>query len=190
MKLFNYFRKTLEKNCCSDGYLANQTPIQRSDDYCIQYGKWLKLNKHQAMLQSLYEASLNRKGCSSKRDASISFLMIPKMNGFTMQYDPKRWEEEDFKYLFEYMGTYLVQKHEFATVSATEEITEYSNKVERTERYKLKDPALEVDYSNILLRLCYTNNKITSIKFCGTCAKQRITNLSGLIKEMVDVEAS
>lgn len=183
MKLLNYLKKTLAKNCCSDGDLINQTPIQRSDNYCIQYEKWLKLNRHQSMLQSLYEASVN------KSDASISFLIIPKMNGFTMKYDVNRWEEEDFKYLFEYMATYLIKNHEFATVTATEEITEYSNKVERTERYRIKDPALEVDYSNILLRLCYTNNKIDSIKFCGTCTKQRITNLSGLIKKMANVEA-
>lgn len=186
MKLLNNLKKTLEKNCCSDGHLIKQIPLQRSDDYCIQYEKWLKLNRHQAMLQDLYEASLNNKGCSKKRDLSIFFLRIPKMNGFTMQYDPRRWEAEDFKYLFEYMATYLIKNHEFTTVSSTEEMTEYSNRVERTERYKLKDPALEVDYSNILLRLCYVDNQITSIKFCGTCSKSRITNLSEIIKKMIN----
>ncbi|MBL4650157.1 MAG: hypothetical protein JKY03_10530 [Aureispira sp.] len=186
MNLLNYLKKSLGKNCCSQGDLINQIPLQRSDDYCIQYGKWLKLNKHQPMLQSLYEASLNNKSCCNKKDAFISFLMISKINGFTIKYDDKRWVEEDFKYLFEYMATYLIEDHEFATVSPTEEVTEFLNKVERVERYKLKDPALGVDYSEILLRLCYTNNQITSIKFCGTCTKKRITNLSGLIKKMAD----
>jgi hypothetical protein len=184
MKLLNYLKKTLAKNCCSDGDLINQTPIERSDDYYIKYEKWLKLNRHQAMLQSLYEAFLNRKSCSNNRDPFISFLIIPKMNGFTIQYDVNRWEKEDFQYLFEYMAIYLIKDHEFVSVTATEEVTEYSNRIEQTERYRLKNPALEVDYSNILLRLCYTNNQITSIKFCGTCTKQRITNLEGIFKKM------
>ena len=186
MDLLNYLKKSLSRKCCNEGNVINQAPIQRSDDYCTQYGKWLKLNRHQPMLQSLYEASLNRRGCSRKKDTFISFLMIPKINGFTIKYDKKRWAEEDFKYLFEYMATFLIEDHGFSTVSSRQEITEHSNKVEKIERYKLKDPAIEVDYSDILIRLCYTGNQITSIKFCGTCAKKRIANLPGLIKKMAD----
>ena len=168
MNLLNYFKKSLAKNCCSEGDLINQEPLERSDDYCIQYEKWLKLKKYQPILQSLYEASLSNKICSSKRDPFISFLMIPKINGFTMNYDAQRWEEEDFKYLFEYIATYLIKEHQFDSSTPTREITEFSDRVETVERYKLKDPAIEVDYSGILVRLCYTNGSIASIKFCGT----------------------
>ena len=48
----------------------------------------------------------------------------------------------------------------------------------------------EVDYSDILVRLCYTNGRVTSIKFCATCTKKRITNLSGLIKKMAEVSVT
>jgi len=184
MNLLNYLKKSLSKNCCNEGDSTNQESIQRTDDYCIQYGKWLKLNKHQSILKSLYEASLNTKGNVSEKDAFISFFIIPKINGFTIQYDRQRWEEEDFKYLFEYIAAYLMREHGFETVSSTREVIEDSNKVEIIERYKLKNPTLEVDYSDVLIRLYYTNNQVTSIKFCGTCAKKRITNLSGLIKKM------
>lgn len=188
MKLLNYLKKSLAKNCCSEGDLINQEPIDRSDDYYIQYEKWLKTNKYQSMLASLYEAFLNHQSCCSNKDPFVSFLMISKINGFTMHYDAKRWTEEDFKYFFEYMAIYLVENHEFATVSSTQEVTEFSDKVEQVERYKLKDPALEVDYSAILIRLCYTSHQLTSIKFCGTCAPKRITNLAGLFKKMAAIE--
>ncbi|MFT5647829.1 MAG: hypothetical protein ACI976_002524 [Aureispira sp.] len=186
MNLLNYLKKSLSKNCCSEGDLINQTLLERTDDYYIQYEQWLKLNKYQAMLESLYHASLSSKNCCNRTDAFMSFLMISKINGFTMEYDLERWTEEDFKYLFEYMVTFLIKNHEFTIVTPTEEVTEFVNKVERVERYKLKDPALEVDYSDILIRLCYVDNHVTSIKFCGTCTKKRITNLSGLIKKMAN----
>lgn len=190
MNLLNYFKKSLAKNCCSEGDLVNQIPLERSDDYNIKYGKWLKLNKHQPMLQSLYEAALNSKGCASKKNPFISFLIIPKINGFTMLHDANRWEEEDFEYLFEYMATFLMEDHQFTTYSSTREITEFANRVETVERYKFKNPAIEADFSDILVRLCYTNGKVTSIKFCATCTKKRITNLSGLIKKMAEVSVT
>lgn len=186
MKLLNYLNGSLSDNYYDEGKVVSNISIQRSNDYCAQYGKWLKLNRHQSILQKIHEASLNFKDPSSSQDPAINFLMIPRINGFALEYDSKRWTEEDFKYLFEYIAITLIEEHDFQKYSSTEETTRYFDRVEKIERYKLKNAKEDVDYSNILVRLCFIDNKISSIKLCVTCTKRRITNLSGLIQKIAD----
>lgn len=191
MNLLNYLKNIQPCDCCDEGNVISSEPIQRSNGYCTQYGKWLKFNKYNSMLEAIYKASLKakEKKCSQtkEKDAAINFLMISKINGFTMQYDPKRWEEEDFRYLFEYIAITLMQEHGFDKFSSMKEVTKYSDRVETVERYKLKSSQPNVDYSDIMIRLCHVNNKITTIKFCATCNKQRITHLPNLLQKLIKV---
>lgn len=184
MDLFNYIKNIFPSSCCDEGKNISKESLERSDDYCIQYAKWMKSEKRHEMLQMVYEASLKRTGCPSKKDKSICFLMIPKINGFTMHYDNKRWEVEDFQYLLEYLATLLVKEQGYERTSSSKETTEYPNRIEIVERYQLKTTDTEKDYSDILLRLCYTNNEITSLKFCATCTKHRLTNFPQFLKEI------
>ncbi|BDS14146.1 hypothetical protein [Aureispira anguillae] len=184
MKFFDYIKKTLSPSCCEQGEQVSKEPLKRSDDYCIQYGKWLKLNKHQDMLKTIYEASTKRTGCSSQKDKSICFLMIPTINGFTMHYDAQRWEQQDFRYLLEYIAQLLIQNQGYEQLSSMKETIQYANRKEVVERYKLKSCHPETAYSDILIRLCYTNNQITSLKFCATCAKNKKPNLSDLLQKI------
>lgn len=188
MKLLNYLSNSEDYH--DEGKLISKESIQRSDDYCIQYGKWVASNKQQPILQEVYEAFLNQEKSSKIKDAAISFLMIPKINGFTLKYDSERWEEVDFMYLFEYVVLTLMKDHGFDKICSIKEVTQYFDRVETIERYKLKNTNQEVDYSEILVRLCFVNNKISSIKFCATCTEKRITNLSGLIKKIANAGTS
>jgi len=108
MNLLNYLKNIVSYDCCDEGNVISALPLQRSDDYCTKYKEWLELNKYPSMLEELYKASVNHKNSPNKKDASISFLIVSKINGFTMQYDNRRWEEEDFRYLFEYIATKMM----------------------------------------------------------------------------------
>ncbi|WMX14768.1 MULTISPECIES: hypothetical protein [unclassified Aureispira] len=184
MKLLDYLKNSLSEGYREEGRVVSSEPIQRSKDYCLGYAKWLKTNKHQAMLEKLYNASLNQKDFDIPEDPAINFLMIPKINGFTLQYDARRWKEEDFKYLFEYFATCLMQEHGFELVASAKEVAKYTDRVETVERYKLKNVKDEVDYSDVLVRLSLIDNEVSTIKFCATCTKKRITNLSHLLKKI------
>lgn len=181
MKLLNYLNNSDDFN--DEGKIISKVSIQRSDDFNTQYTKWLELNSHQSMLQDIYSASLSQR---DTLDPAINFLMISKINGFTLQYDPKRWKEADFRYLFEYLAITLMQEHGFDKFSSMKEVTRYFDRVETVERYKLKNVDGEVDYSDILIRLCFINKKVSSLKFCATCTKKRITNFSGLLKKIAE----
>lgn len=188
MEFFNQLKNIFSSNCCDEGKAVSKEPLIRSDDYCIQYGKWQKENKHQEMLQMVYEASIKRTGCPTKKDKSICFLMIPTINGFTMHYDEKRWDEEDFRYLFEHIAIVLIEHYGYNKSSSTKEVIEYNNRKEIVERYQLKTTDAEKDYSEILIRLCCTNNKITSLKLCATCTKYKKTNFQYFLKKIAALQ--
>lgn len=190
MKFFNYIKKTFSSNGCEEGEQLSREPLKRSDDYCIRYDKWLKQHKYQDMLKVVHEASTKRTSCCSKRDKSICFLMIPTINGFTMHYDADRWEEQDFRFLFEYIARLLIEKHAYKKFSSMKEVIKYADRVETVERYKLKASDETAAYSDVLLRLCFVNNKMTSLKFCATCAKNIVPNFTDFLNELIMNEKS
>jgi hypothetical protein len=186
MGLFDYVKDCLSSNIeTEDGELISKEPLKRADTYEIPYNKWVKTGKPEEMLKSVRDSFDKKRGCPTKRDKSICFLMIPTINGFTMHYNPTRWETDDFKYFFEYLYNLVLKDFGYEVCSSTQEKTKYPNHVETVERHCLETSDTSMNYSNILLRLCYTNNQITSIKFCATCAPTKKPDFGPFLKKMV-----
>jgi len=185
MGFFDYIKDCLSSNTPEEeGELMSKVPLERPDSYQIPYNKWVKTARYKEMLQSASQSFAKKRGCPTKRDKSICFIMIPTINGFTMHYNPTRWQTDDFKYFFEYLKNLLQQDFGYDECSSTEEKTKYSNQIETVERHSLKTSNTSIDYSSILIRLCYTNNQITSIKFCATCLPTKKPNFGLFLKKM------
>ena len=190
MGFFNYIKNRFFSNDCQEeeGQVLGKEPLQRSDAYRIQYEKWLKTNNYQAMLQAIQTAFPQKCACRSKKDQAICFLMIPTINGFTMRYDAARWEQDDFKYLFEYLKDLLTQHFAYEECTSLQETIQYPKHKETIERHSLKTANTETHYSKILIRLCYTNNKITTLKFCASCTPGKQAAFNLFLEKMAAVQ--
>lgn len=188
MGFFDYIKDMFSADCCQEeGQLLSKEPLQRGDDYCIRYGNWMKTGKHQIMFQTIQEALQKKGGCPTKRDKAVCFVNIPNLKGFTMYFKSERWDQEDFRFFFEYLSVRLTQEFGYERKSSTEEKIQYANHTETVERYSLKQPDPNADYTSVLIRLCYTNNKITTIKFCASHAIGKKTDFKLFLASLAEV---
>lgn len=176
----------LSSNCCQDeGQVIKEEPLERSDEYCIRYGNWLKTNRYQKMLHTLYQVFEWQSSKSSEKDNNIHFVNIPSLNGFTMSFNPERWEQDDFKFLFEYLAMEFMQQYKYRKLLSKTEYIRFPNRTEIVERYTLNGNHEEAIYSCILLRLCYINGKISTLKFCANCADKNAQSFQNILQRII-----
>lgn len=188
MGFLDYIKKHfLSKECEEEeGQLLSKEPLQHSDDYSICYNKWIKTKRYEPMLKEVIASYDKKRGCPSKRDKAICFLMIPTINGFTIRFDKGRWEEDDFKYFVEYLRTKLIQEFGYDKTKSNEEKIQYKKHLETVERHCLKSSNEELDYSHVLIRLCFNNNRVSTIKFCATCAIGKKPKFKELLQKIAE----
>lgn len=172
MDLLHFIRNKLFVSKCQEpeGKTISTKSLERVDGDTSFYQQWLKYDRHKTLLDSVSNAAQKRMGCHLQRDKGICFLMIPTVNGFTMRYDAKRWNEEDFKYLVEYIRQKLVQDLDYELTESIQEKVQYDHHLETVDRYTFKSKDAQNPYSKILLRLCANDHGIVNIKFCATTA--------------------
>jgi hypothetical protein len=187
MEFINYMRNAFSSDYARDeGKLLSEKPIERSEEYNMDYIDWLMTNKYQSMLQDIYRAFQNAGKPIDRRDPCITFLMIPTIHGFTLHEEDCRWSQDDMRFLFEYLSHVLEEEFAYEQEIAIIEDHKYNDRYESVERYRLDSVEELVDYSSIMLRLCRTNDKITSMKFSAIRTKKRIANLGLLLKDLAE----
>lgn len=182
MEFINYMRDIFSYDYARDeGKKISEEPLIHDEAFHLAYVNWLMTNEPYKLVEEIYRAQLQDHKTVEERDACITFLTVPTINGFTMHYDASRWEQCALQYFFEYLAHILVEQQGYEIVCKIRERVQYKDRHEVVERYKLHTKE-KVDYSDIMLRLCYTNGAITSLKFCAVRTKRRIAHFPALIR--------
>lgn len=185
MEFINYMRDVFSSDYARDeGKKIGEEPLTHDEAFHLAYIDWLMTDEPYKLVEEIYRAQLNDHKTIEERDTSITFLAVPTINGFTMHYEDSRWEQSDLQYFLEYLAHTLVEQQPYEIVSEVRETVQYKDRHEMVERYKLHTDDPEMDYSDIMLRLCYTNGVITSLKFCAVRTKRRIANFPALIRSL------
>lgn len=187
MEFINYMRDVFSSDYSRDeGKQLSEVPIERSEDYNMAYIDWLMTNRYQVILAQIYRANTNLHKPVERRDPCITFLTVPSVHGFTLHEEDCRWSQDDLRFMFEYFSQLLEEEFSYDQEVAYIETIQYKDRLEKVERCRMEGLKEQMDYSNILLRLCYTDKKITSLKFSAIRTKKRIANFESLLKDMAE----
>lgn len=187
MEFINYMRDAFSLDYARDeGKQLSELLIERSEEYNMAYVDWLMTNHYQNILEEIYRAHYNLSKPIERRDPCITFLKISNIHGFTLHEEDCRFSQDDLRFLFEYFAQVLEEEFDYDQEEGVIVETQYKDRHEKVERYKLKALEKNMDYDNILLRLCYTNGKITSLKFAAIRTEKRIANFDHLLKDIAE----
>ncbi len=187
MEFINYMKDVFSSDYARDeGRRLSELPIERTEEYNMEYIDWLMTNKYQTILENIYRAHTNLKKPVKRRDPCVTFLTVPTIHGFTIHEEDCRWSQDDMRFLFEYLVQVLEEELGYEQEVAVIEETEYRDRHESVERYRLNTTEDVIDYSSIMLRLCYTNGRITSLKFSALRTENRIANFGFLLKNLAE----
>lgn len=186
MDLLHFIRNKIFVSKCHEpeGKTISSKSLEGVDGDTSFYQQWLKYDRHKTILDNITQATQKRMGCHLQRDKGICFLMIPTLNGFTMRYDAKRWTEDDFKYLVEYIRQKLVKSLNYELFESNQEKVQYDRHLETVDRYSFKAKDPQSPYSKILLRLCANDQGVVNIKFCATTATPQKDDFYRLFDEL------
>lgn len=187
MEFINYMRDSFSSDYARDeGKQLSEVPIERSEEYNMAYIDWLMTNHYQTILERIYRAHYRLSKPIEHRDPCITFLKIPTIHGFTLHEEDCQFSQDDLRFMLEYFTQVLEEEFEYEQEEGIVEEIQYKDRHERVERYKLKTLENNVDYNKILLRLCYTDGKITSLKFSAIRTKKRIANFDHFLKDLAE----
>lgn len=185
MELIKYMINAFSSECVRDeGEKIKEESLSYEEDFHFNYVDWLMSGQPSKLFGEIYRALLENCSGLEKRASYISFLTIPTINGFTVHSEDCRWSQDDFRYFFEYLNNMIVEYLAYEEKTAIREEIQYKDRHEVVERYHLLANCEDVDYSDIMLRLCYTDGEITSLKFCAVRTKRRIANFNALLKSI------
>jgi len=165
MGLFDNVKKIFSnKEEKEEARLIGEQPLKRTNEYLIQYEKWLRSDEHRQMLQLLADSFKAKNNEGGQKDHAVCFLMIPSVNGMTYSFDSNRWAEEEFIYLFDYMCQKLEELGYSCQSSKVEswDRDEYQENVQRCQMVNKEDR-----FDKVLLRLTFKNDKMYSLKCCA-----------------------
>jgi len=185
MEFINYMRDVFSSDYAREGKKLNEAPLEYEEDYHLAYIDWLMGDLPEQLVEEVYLAQLNSQKPVAERDPCITFLTVPTINGFTMHFEAYRWSQDDLRYFFEYMASTLTEHLGYEQVDAVREEVQYKDRHEVVERYKLAALSEDMDYSDIMLRLCYTDGAISSLKFCAVRTRRRIANFPALLRRLL-----
>lgn len=184
MEFINYMMDVFSSDYVIDeGRQLSKKPIERSEKYNIAYMDWLLTNRYQVILKAVYQAHAQL----AKRDPHITFLKIPTIYGFTLHAAEGRWSGNDLRFMFEYYAQVLEEVFNYEPEIALVEETQYKDRHEVVERCRLGTLEDGGDYRNILLHLCSTGGKITSLKFSAVKTERRIVTFEYLLRNLIEV---
>jgi hypothetical protein len=155
---------------------ASHGLIERSEAERKLYAQWLQSPARQEMLCWLQEEYEYYQKNNRSRDRAIGFLRIPSVNGFVIEYDPHRWDADDFISFFDFFKERLKALGYRAHLSDIK-VSHCGGIVETVQRHYLKPPRLipqednepvEQLYGNVMVNLCLHNERIVHLKFSAT----------------------
>jgi hypothetical protein len=155
--------------------LLEHRVIDRSEAELDYFKQWEGSNVRSQMLDWINQQYNNYQN-SCCCDCSISFMIIPSINGFVIHFNEDRWRPEDFRCLFDYFKSSLKKEKYWAHLSDYKKV-QIGDTIETTERHYLKPPRqfgleygekMDQKFGNIMISLNLVNEKIINLKFSAT----------------------
>jgi hypothetical protein len=152
--------------------------FQHSSDELLAAKAWAATPKAQQLFQKIAADYNSYKNGGHCRNGNLSFLCIPSVNGFILQYSAANFTPQEFVYIFDYLKlqttTLGYWKH-----LADKRDTRRNGHICSHYRYYLKPPrqfetpALQV-FGNVMLCLLYQDGEPTSIRYSATHYNDRL----------------
>lgn len=148
----------------------------------IHYNKWKKSKQPKTILRFLQNAHLEKLRNFKMDNNQVSFLVIPSIKGFTINYSLPT--DDNHRFLFEWLKEICLDKLAIEHCSYTHTNDSPENKTHYRDRYLLQ-AYKTAKFSAILLQIEYKNNRIHSLKFSANNSASKLVNLSDIFVSLL-----